>query len=185
MKALSEGSMLTLVDFNNAFCHVGATVCSSWWSLLWTLNCSRKFRIHTCLIQTDLSPEESPRGLDIPVRKWEGAASPLKVIPSFVLLAPLSFSFGNPWMNCVLKKCCCLWLRETSTVNEKKHWSMANKVCSRAEILEHSSPTSGAAATRKGSISWGLLTYCSPSCVPKFPFSSLNQDKKPSQELHP
>lgn len=174
-RPLRDSSMLMLVNYSNVFCRVGATTCRSWWSLLWTLNCSRKFRIHTSLIQTDLFPEKSPRDLYIPVRKWEGAAGALKVIPSFMLLAPHSFSFGNPWTNCVLKKLCCLWFREASTANEKKHWSMANVVHSRAEIPEHSSPTPGAAATWKGS----------PSCVPKFPFSSLNQDKKPSQELHP
>lgn len=133
-RPLRDICMLMLVNYSNAFCPVGATFCRSWWSLLWTLNCSRKFRIHTSLIQADLSPEKSPRDLYIPVRKWEGAASALKVIPSFALLAPHSFSFGNPWMNCVLKKFCCLWFREASTANEKKRWSMANTVRSRDEI---------------------------------------------------
>lgn len=163
-RSLSESSMLMLVNYNNAFCRVGATFCRSWRSLLWTLNCSRKFRIHTSLIQTDLSPKKSPRDLYIPVRKWEGTASPLKVIPSFMLLAPRSFFFGNPWMNCVLKKFCYLWLRETSTVNEKKCWSMANTVCSRSEIPKHSSPTPGEAATQKAQ-SAGTYWHIAPLVV--------------------
>lgn len=110
---------------------------------------------------------------------------PLKVIPSLMVLAPQLVFLWQSLDELGLGELLPLWLRYTSRAKERKHQSMADTVCfgdrnSKHGFLKH---WSRLCLERFDPV--GPINILSPSVVPKFPFSRLNQDNNRHKGVHP